>query len=117
MKGSRLCSSTASLDDFDSHHYHKTVEKSHGRQEIRQCWTISDPTLLAGLHNFSAWPGLHTIVRVKAQQQRGSKTTTEERFFISSLSGDAQNMLQVVRGHWSIENSLHWVLDIAVFGK
>ena len=101
------------LDDFDSHHYHKTVEKNHGRPEIRHCWTISDPTLLSGLHNFSAWRGLHTVVRVKAEQQRGDKTVIDERFYISSLSGDAEQMLQVVRGHWSIENSLHWVLDIA----
>ncbi len=103
----------APLDDFDAHHYHKTVEKNHGRPEIRHCWTISDPTLLSELHNFSAWQGLHTVVRVKAEQQRSEKTSTEERFYISSLSGDAEQMLQVVRGHWSIENNLHWVLDIA----
>lgn len=104
---------TTPLGDFDAHHYHKTVEKNHGRSEIRHCWTISDPTLLSQLHNFSAWQGLHSVVRVKAEQQRGEKTSIEERFYISSLSGDAEQMLQVVRGHWSIENNLHWVLDIA----
>lgn len=103
----------AQPDDFKPHHYHNTSEKSHGRQEIRQCWTISDPKQLSELHNFSAWQGLQTVVRIRAQQQRGNKTTIEDRYYISSLSGDAAKMLQVVRGHWHIENSLHWVLDIA----
>ncbi|MCP4933051.1 MAG: ISAs1 family transposase [bacterium] len=68
---------------------------------------------LSSLHNLSAWKGLQTVVRVQAQQQRGDKITIEERYYISSLSGTAEKMLQIVRGHWSIENSLHWVLDIA----
>ncbi len=59
------------------------------------------------------WQGLKTVVLVRAEQQRGHKTTIEDRYYISSLSGAAEKMLQVVRGHWSIENSLHWVLDIA----
>ena len=112
-EGVKALFDTAQLDEFDSPQYHKTVEKSHGRHETRQCWTISDPTRLAELHNFSAWQGLQTIVCIKAQQQRGNKTTTEERFYISSLATDAEHLLQVVRGHWSIENSLHWVLDVA----
>ena len=99
-----------SLDSFETH---KTVEKNHGRQETRQCWTISDPKQLAILPGFSDWQGLKTVVLVRAEQQRGHKTTIEDRYYISSLSGDAQKMLQVVRGHWAIENSLHWVLDIA----
>ena len=41
-----------------------------------------------------------------------NKTTTEIRFFISSLAADAQKHAEVIRGHWSIENSLHWVLDV-----
>jgi len=100
-------------DDFEPNQYCKTTEKNHGRQEIRQCWTISDPKQLAQLHNFSAWKGLQTVVRIRAEQQRGDKTMIEDRYYISSLSSDAKKMLQVVRGHWSIENSLHWVLDVA----
>jgi len=101
------------LDNFETHYTHKTVEISHGRQETRQCWTISDPKQLATLPGFSDWPGLKTVVLVRAEQQRGHKTTLEDRYYISSLSGDAEKLLQVVRGHWAIENSLHWVLDIA----
>ncbi len=93
--------------------YHKTEEKSHGRPEIRECWTISDPKVIAALPNFSAWKGLQTVVMVRAEQQRGHKTMTDDRFYISSLPGDAEKILQAVRTHWSIENSLHWVLDIA----
>ncbi len=99
--------------DLAPHSYHKTAEKSHGRQEIRECWTISDPKSVADLPNFSAWKSLQTVVMVRAEQQRGDKTMTENRFYISSLPGDAEKMLQAVRTHWSIENSLHWVLDIA----
>jgi predicted transposase YbfD/YdcC len=95
------------------HTYHKTEEKSHGRPETRECWTISDPNVIAGLPNFSAWKGLQTVVMVKAKQQRGDKTMTEDRFYISSLPGQAEKILQAVRTHWSIENSLHWVLDVA----
>lgn len=112
-EGVKVLFDKTQAEQFEARHYHKTVEKSHGRQEIRQCWTISDPKQLSGLHNLSAWKGLQTVVKVRAEQQRGDKTTIEERYYISSLSGDAEKMLQVVRGHWSIENSLHWVLDIA----
>jgi predicted transposase YbfD/YdcC len=99
--------------DLAPHSYHKTEEISHGRPEIRECWTISDPNVIAALPNFSAWKGLQTVAMVRAEQQRGNKTMTDDRFFISSLPGDAEKLLQAVRTHWSIENSLHWVLDIA----
>ena len=95
------------------HTYHKTEEKSHGRQEIRECWTISDPNVIAALPNFSAWKGLQTVAMVRAKQQRGDKIRTDDRFYISSLPGEAEKILQAVRTHWNIENSLHWVLDIA----
>ena len=101
------------LDDFAPAHYHKTEENSHGRLEIRQCWTISDPKELATLHNLPAWKGLQSVVRVRAERLSGNKLSVEDRYYISSLPGDAKHLLQAVRGHWSIENSLHWVLDIA----
>lgn len=93
--------------------YHKTVDKGHGRLEIRECWTISDPDYLAYIRHLSAWPGLQTIVMVKAERRVGHTVSVEVRYFISSLPSDAKRLLHTVRRHWSIENQVHWVLDIA----
>ena len=101
------------LTDFAPGHYHHTEENGHGRYESRQCWTISDPKSLADLQNLAAWKGLQSVVRVRAERHSNTKVSVEDRYFISSLPGEAQPLLQAVRGHWSIENSLHWVLDIA----
>ena len=95
------------------HSYHKTEEDNRGRSETRECWTISDPNIIAALPNFSAWTALQSVVMVRAKQQRGDKPMTEDRFYISSLPGQAETILHAVRTHWNIENSLHWVLDIA----
>lgn len=94
------------------HDYHKTTDKAHGRLEIRQCWTISDGALISYLRNRAGWRNLRTIIKLVAERRLNSETTVETRYFVSSLDGDAHRMLRVVRSHWSIENSLHWVLDI-----
>lgn len=49
---------------------------------------------------------------VRSSRQLWNGTTTEVRFYISSLAADARRHNQVIRSHWSIENSLHWVLDV-----
>jgi predicted transposase YbfD/YdcC len=64
------------------------------------------------LHRQSQWAGLTTVVMVRSTRQLWNKTTTEVRFYISSLAADARRHNQVIRSHWSIENSLHWVLDV-----
>jgi len=93
--------------------YHKTVEKGHGRIEIRECWTISSSEYLIYLRNLSDWANLRTIVMVKRERRLGGKVETEVKYYISSLVSSAQHTLDAVRGHWGIENRLHWVLDIA----
>jgi predicted transposase YbfD/YdcC len=93
--------------------YHKTVNKGHGRIEIRECWTTSNADYLPYIPNLSKWKGLQTIVMVKAERRLGEVKTTETRYYISSLSSDARQSLVTIRGHWGIENNLHWVLDIA----
>jgi len=95
------------------HAYTKTTDKGHGRLEIRQCWTIADTALVTYLRNYAGWRHLRTIVKVVSERRVNGETTGEARYFISSLAGDAPQMLKAVRGHWGIENSLHWVLDIA----
>lgn len=95
------------------HDVERTVNKGHGRIEIRQCWVISDPDYIGTLRGVEAWPELQTIAKVVAERRTNDKTTIESRYFISSLERDAQLMLHAVRSHWGIENSVHWVLDVA----
>lgn len=93
--------------------YHKTVNKGHGRIEIRECWTLTDPEFLVYVRNRSAWAGLHTLAMVKAERRVGDKTSCEVRYYISSLPGQAEPVLEAVRSHWGIENQVHWILDVA----
>ena len=93
--------------------FHKSVNKGHGRIEIRECWTTSASDYLCYLPNLSKWKGLRTIVMVKAERRIGSTKTIETRFYISSLVSDAKRILAIVRGHWGIENQVHWILDVA----
>lgn len=93
--------------EFD---YHETVEKGHGREEIRRCWTVSAPATLPGREN---WEDLNTIALVESERHTQESSTTEARVFLSSLDSDAKQILGAVRDHWTVENALHWVLDIA----
>lgn len=93
--------------------YHKTVDKGHGRIEIRECWTISDPEYLVYIRNLSDWKDLQTIVMVRSERRIGQESSTKVRYYISSLAGDAKQVLESVRGHWGIENKVHWILDVA----
>ena len=81
--------------------------------EKRRCWTISDPDCLRYVNEGGRWKSLTSIGIVEAERSVDGKTSTETHFYISSLPGDAERLLAAVRGHWSIENSLHWVLDIS----
>jgi len=99
--------------DFVDCDYHKTVEKDHGRIEIRECWTISLPEYLGYLRDLPKWTDLRTIVMVKRERRLGDKVEREVKYYITSLLAGAQRLLWAVRGHWGIENQVHWVLDIA----
>lgn len=92
----------------------KTTNKGHGRIEIRECWSISDPEYLQSLKGASRWKGLRSIAMVTATRITDKKTTIMNRYYISSLPSKAKHLLHVARRHWSIENELHWVLDVAL---
>jgi predicted transposase YbfD/YdcC len=89
----------------------ETVDGDHGRIEVRRAWATDD---LAWLADRRRWPGLRSALRVDSERTVGHRTTQETRFFISSLPPDATTLARVVRSHWAIENSLHWVLDVAM---
>jgi predicted transposase YbfD/YdcC len=91
----------------------RTVNKNHGRLETRTCWVIADPTVLMQLRDAPDWKGLQAVVKVHARRQVGQEVSEKDRYFIASLAPQAERMLEVVRSHWSIENELHWVLDLA----
>lgn len=93
--------------------YHRTEEKGHGRLEVRECWTLSDPEYLASIRSLADWSDLQTIIMVKSERLVNDKRSEERRYYIASLSGDAEQASRAVRGHWGIENKVHWVLDIA----
>jgi predicted transposase YbfD/YdcC len=93
--------------------HHRTVDKGHGRIETRECWTTSEPEYLHHIDTLAEWKGLRSIAAVQAERRLGEETTTTRRYFISSLEGDAKQLLHAVRTHWGIENKVHWVLDIA----
>jgi predicted transposase YbfD/YdcC len=92
--------------------YHKTVNKEHGRLEIRECWTISEAEILRHLRGFENWKNLSTVSRIRAQRPMGEESSCEDRYHIASITG-AKRVLGAVRSHWGIENELHWTLDIA----
>lgn len=94
------------------HDHDRTVDKDHGRLEIRDCWVVTDPEYLAYVRAWKDWPALGSVILVRAERRIGDKATMEERYYLSSLTVDAERCLQIIRGHWGIENSVHWILDV-----
>ena len=90
------------------------TSKGHGRIEVRECWSTSNPEYLNLIRNVHHWAGLQSIAMLVCTRIIGDQHTTHVRFYISSLPSDAQRILEVVRKHWAIENELHWVLDVAL---
>ena len=79
----------------------------------KKCWVISDPDYVGTIRHLEAWPGLQTIAKVVGERRIGHETIVESRYYVASLDGEAKLMLYAVRGHWGIENCVHWELDIA----
>lgn len=94
------------------HDYFRTVNKGHGRIEIRQCWTISDPLAFEYIRQYEGWPDIRAIVRVQRERRLPDRVERKTAYYISSLTADAQTLLHATRQHWAIENSLHWVMDV-----
>jgi predicted transposase YbfD/YdcC len=93
--------------------YAKTVDKDHGRIEIRECWTLSATFHQQSIRNASEWEKLTSLVRIRRERRLAGKVQVEVRYYIASLSPNANQLLQAIRAHWGIENSVHWILDVA----
>ena len=87
----------------------QTVDGDHGRIETRTTTVIHDVTWLQERHN---WPGLRSVVVVESEREIGDKVERETRFYITSLVLLATMLAPIIRSHWAIENSLHWVMDM-----
>lgn len=93
--------------------FFKTIDKGHGRIETRRYWQSTDISWFA---DKDEWPGLRSVGMVESVRRTKDTTSTERRYYMLSLDLDAETFARSVRQHWSIENSLHWVLDV-VFGE
>jgi predicted transposase YbfD/YdcC len=89
------------------------TEKDHGRIEKREVLTEEN---LSWMTCKERWKDLKTIIQYRCTRTEGDKTTAESRYYISDLSLDAEKAANLIRGHWSIENRLHWFLDVC-FGE
>ena len=94
--------------DID-YQYHETMNQGHGREEIRRFWTMENTEYLIG---GKEWKGLKSIGMVESECLRGEQIYRQQRFYLLSIPSDAPRFAKAVRGHWSIENNLHWFLDV-----
>lgn len=90
---------------------YEEIDKGHGRIEHRMCY-VSDQ--IHWLEQRKQWRDLKTVIMVESRVSVGEQTTTEQRYFISSLAANAKQIAEAIRSHWAVENSLHWVLDVTL---
>ena len=93
------------------HSEFSTKEEEHGREEIRHYLMLSNIKERIDVDN--KWLNLQSVVMVEYIRQLNGKNQVETRYYISSLTNNAKLIGESVRSHWGIENSLHWVLDVA----
>ena len=86
------------------------LEKGHGRIEIRECYQSDE---IAALPRVKEFAGARSIAMVRSTRIIGENRTTQARYYISSLEMDAEKLAHAVRTHWSVENGLHWTLDMS----
>ena len=89
--------------------FSETQENGHGRKEKRRCWVINDCELSMS----EEWKKLNAIVMIESTRIINGVVGIDHRYFITSSNRGAKYILKSTREHWGIENSLHWVLDIA----
>ena len=89
----------------------KTINKGHGRIEERTIWATGEVSWFA---ERKKWKNLRSLIRVLRKRTLNGETSSEYHYYISSLpADDPEKLLGYIRGHWSVENRLHWCLDIS----
>jgi hypothetical protein len=92
-----------------SHQFYELVEQGHGRIETRRYSIMGDTDYLIGAEK---WASLKSIGMVESERQVNGKVSLEQRYYILSIESDVNKFASAVRSHWSIENQLHWILDV-----
>lgn len=106
--------------DWTRHSFAETVEKDHGRFEIRRCFAFDqlecllEPGQWRGLRSFAVL--LRSFAVLETEREIGQIVQRETRLYISSLAPDAGHRAHIIRCHWSVENRLHWVTDVIFNG-
>jgi predicted transposase YbfD/YdcC len=93
--------------------FHEETDSGHGRIETRRHWIVED---LSWLYVREKWEGLRFVDMVEAERQVGDHVSCERRYYIASMRPDVKAFANATRGHWAIENDLHWCLDVG-FGE
>ena len=104
---------TAKKNNFQGieYDYEQKIEKGHHRTEKRYVWAVAVKQM-GSLHQQDQWSGLQTIVMVERIRHLWNKTTKETQFYLTSLPPNARIISQAIRKYWTIENQVHWVLDV-----
>jgi len=103
LPGAKLSLAAATLAAVE------TVEKDHGRLETRRYY---QSTRLEWFADLEKWEGLQSVGLVEAIREIGGQRTVERRYYLSSLPLDVQLFARAVRGHWGVENKVHWIMDV-----
>ena len=89
--------------------HQRVEERGHGREEIREAWSVDARTLsLPGVE----WPALRSVTRLERTRVMGGRRSVETHFYLSSLPPKVRQIAAAAREHWGVENGLHWVLDV-----
>jgi predicted transposase YbfD/YdcC len=94
-------------------HFQETIDKAHGRLEIRKYWLIDDLEQLSYLDEDGKWKGLQAIGIVESERHVGQQVERKRQYYLLSFGGDGQRFASSVPSHWDIENRVHWMLDVA----
>jgi predicted transposase YbfD/YdcC len=107
LPGAKLSRAAATLATME------TVEKDHGRMETRRYYQSVELDWFA---DRPKWEGLQSVGLVEAIREVNGQRTVERRYYLSSLPLGVETLARAVRGHWGVENKLHWALDVC-FGE
>jgi predicted transposase YbfD/YdcC len=91
------------------HQFHSTTNRGHGRVEVRRYYQMGNTEYLLGAEQ---WAGLKSIGMVESERHINGNISSERRYYLLSIENDVHRFADAVRHHWSIENQLHWVLDV-----
>jgi predicted transposase YbfD/YdcC len=102
-KGAKLSQAAATLASLE------TVEKDHGRLEIRRYYQSEQLDWFA---DRLKWEGLRSVGMVESLREVDGKTTVERRYYLASLTLGVETFARAVRSHWGVENKVHWIMDV-----